>query len=65
MIVVWSIVYIEGLQVIILKKVLSLKIPFVLANSGDPNEMPHYGAFHLGLHRLLKYAFRSLLYTKG
>ena len=30
----------------------SLKIVFVLANSVDPDEMPHYAAFHLGLHCL-------------
>ena len=28
---------------------------FVIANSADPDEMPHYAAFHLGLHCLLKY----------
>ena len=38
---------------------LSLKIDFVLANSADPDEMPHYVAFHLGLHCLSKYWFRS------
>ena len=40
----WSIVYIEGAQVIIKKKYivfLSLKIVFVLANSVDPDEMQH------------------------
>ena len=31
---------------------LSLKIVFVLANSVDPDEMPHSEAFHLGLHCL-------------
>ena len=41
----WSSVYIEGSQVIISKK-NSLKIDFVLANSTDPDEMPHY---HVGL----------------
>ena len=35
--------------------VLSLKIHFVLANSADPDEMPHSAAFHLGLHCLPKY----------
>ena len=38
----WSVVYIEGSQVIISKKnivFLSLKIDFVLANSADPDEM--------------------------
>ena len=29
-----------------------------LANSVDPDEMPHNAAFHLGLHCLQKYAFR-------
>ena len=51
----WSIVYIEGSQVIISKKYtlfLSLKINSVLANRADPDEMPHYVAFHLGLHCL-------------
>ena len=37
---------------------LSLKIGFVSANSEDPDEMPHYVAFHLGLHCLPKYLFR-------
>ena len=34
---------------------LSLMIVFVLANSVDPDEMPHYAAFHLGLHCLPKH----------
>ena len=49
-----TIVY-EGLQVINLKKkiiFLFLMIDFVLANSADPDEMPPYAAFHLGLHCL-------------
>ena len=29
--------------------------PSKLANSADPDEMPHYVAFHLGLHCLPKY----------
>ena len=36
---------------------LSLKTNFVLANSADPDEMPHGAAFHLGLHGLPKYLF--------
>ena len=53
----WSIVYIEGLQVILFKNIIfiSLKIDFVLANSAEPDEMPHYAAFHLGLYCLPKY----------
>ena len=38
---------------------LSLKIDFVKANSADPDEMPHYAAFNLGLHCLPKYLFRG------
>ena len=55
----WSIVYIEGSHVIISKIMvfLSLKIDFVLANNADPDEMPHYAAFHLGLHCSPKYPF--------
>ena len=34
---------------------MSLKIVFVLANSTDPDEMPHFAAFYLGLHCLPKY----------
>ena len=36
---------------------LSPKIGCVLANSADPDEMPHYAAFHLGLPCLPKYLF--------
>ena len=43
---------------------LSLKIDFVLANSVD-DEMLHNVAFHLGLHCLSKYPFRSSWYTEG
>ena len=63
----WSIVYTEGSQVIIEKKnvFLSLKIDFVLANSADPDEMPHNTAFHLGLHCLPKYPFCGFWSSKG
>ena len=45
----WSIIYIEGSQVIISKKYyISSKIDFVFENSADPD----YAAFHLGLHCL-------------
>ena len=30
------------------KKYFSLKIIFVSADGADPDEMPHYAAFHLG-----------------
>ena len=55
----WSIVYTEGSQVKIV--LLSLKIVFVIANSVDPDEMPHYSAFHLGHHSLPKNTFRRSL----
>ena len=64
----WSIVYIEGSQVIISKTnivFLSLIISLVLANRADPDEMPHYVAFHLGLQCFLKYLFRSFWFPKG
>ena len=41
---------------------LSVKIVFVLVNSANPDEMPHYVAFHLGLHCLPQNAFRSHYY---
>ena len=37
---------------------MSLIIVFTLTNSVDRDEMSHYVASHLGLHRLLMYAFR-------
>ena len=51
-----SIVYIKGSLVIISKNIvfLSLKIDIVLANRADPDEMPHYAAFHLDLHCLAR-----------
>ena len=36
-----------------------LTIAFVLVNSVDSDEMLHDAAFHLDLHCLLNYAFRS------
>ena len=41
----WSIVYMEGLYVVIPNKYsvfVSLKINIVLANSADPDELSHY-----------------------
>ena len=51
----WSIVYIEGSSVNFQKIFffLSLMIDFILANSANPDEMPPYAAFHLGLNFLL------------
>ena len=42
-----------------------LKMVFILANSADPNEMPHFAAFHLGLQCWSKCPFRSFQYSKG
>ena len=63
----WSIVYIEGLRVIVSQNIvfLSLNIDLVLANSADADEMPHPAAFHLGLHCLPKHPFRGFWSTKG
>ena len=62
----WSIVYIEGSEVIISQKyIFSVKIDFVLANSADPDEMQHYTVFHLGIQCLLKYLFRGYWCKKG
>ena len=33
-------------------------------DSADPDEMPHFAAFQLGLHCLPQYLFRSFQYTK-
>ena len=35
------------------------KNDFILANSADPDEMPHYAALHMGLLHLPKYPFRG------
>ena len=61
----WSIVYIKGSQVTFQNNnvFLSLKISFVLANNADPDEMPHYAAFHLGLHCLPKYLFTCIQHS--
>ena len=40
-------------------------IGFDLANSVNPDKMPHYVAFHLGLQCLLKYSLRVHQFTKG
>ena len=37
-----------------------MKICFIFANSVDLDEMPHYVAFHLGLHCLPKYLFAGI-----
>ena len=36
-------------------KFLNVDNSFIFANSADPDEMPHHGAFHLDLHCLPKY----------
>ena len=48
---VWSIVYIEGSQVI-LSKIYCISF---LANSADPNEMTQSAALQQGLHSLQKF----------
>ena len=57
----WSIVYISGSQLTIIKHIVNLSlntcIGVVQATGADPDEMPHNVAFHLGLHCLPKYLF--------
>ena len=36
----------------------------ILTDSADPDEMPPYAAFHLGLHCFLKYLFTGILNEK-
>ena len=45
--------------------ILFLKVVFTLTNSADPDTMPPYVAFHLGLHHFPKYLFTGILYTKS
>ena len=33
---------------------------FTITNSEDPDEMPHYATFHMGLHCLKKYTKYTL-----
>ena len=43
---------------------LSLKIVFISAHRAEPDEMPPYAAFHLGLHCLPKYLFTRIRISK-
>ena len=58
----WSIIYSEW-SLVSISKINGISISedqFFLVNSADPDEMPHYVAFHLGLHCLPKYLFRHI-----
>ena len=57
----FSIVYIEGLQIITSKNIafLSLKTDFVLINSAGPDEILPYAQFHLDVHCLPLYPLRG------
>ena len=46
-------------------KFMSMKVVLIIANSGNPYEMQHGAAFHLGLHCLPKYQLSSFQNTKG
>ena len=39
---------------------MSLEIVLMAAKSVDPDEMPHFSVFQLGLHSLSKYQIRDL-----
>ena len=43
----------------------SSKIAFILANSADPDEIPPYAVFYLGLHCLAKYPFTGIQNETG
>ena len=57
----WSIVYIEGVPVVISKDRFCLS----KANSADPDEMPLYAAIHLGLHCLPRYLLGGFWSSMG
>ena len=45
-------------------KIISI-LELLLANSADPDEKPHFVAFHLSLHCLPKYLFTGSQCTRG
>ena len=52
----WSNLYFKGFPVkISIKQCISVLKIFILAKSVDPDEMPSYVAFNLGLHCFPKY----------
>ena len=63
----WSTAYSEEPTVIISKTIMFFffKIDFVIANSADPEEMPHQAEFHLVLNSLQNYLLRDIWSTKG
>ena len=61
----WSIINIEGSQVMKQYCIFSLKIGFVLTNSAYPEEMPLYVVLHLGLHCLQKNTIRGFWSPNG
>ena len=66
MIILSYTIYFKGCDIEIPKYVvvLSLKIVLITTKSIDLDEMPHFVAFHLGLHFLLKYQFMAFQHTK-
>ena len=42
-----------------------LKVVIVLANSEDPDDMPHNASSHQGIHCLIRFTFRIYWYTQG
>ena len=42
-----------------------MKTFYIVTSSVDPDEMQHFGAFHLGLHCLQKYLLWGFRYSKG
>ena len=46
-------------------KIRCISFCLIFANSPDPDKLPHYAAFHLGLHGLLKYPFVGIQSENG
>ena len=57
----------RGVRLYVSKNIVffCLKIFFNSTNRIVADEMPHYAAFHLGLHCLQKYSFSGFPNTKG
>ena len=61
-----SMMYFKGSQVVIPNYYVfpSVGIFLTFTNSVDPDKMPHFAAFHLGLHCLSKYLFSGFQYIQ-
>ena len=63
----WYIIQLKGSQVGT-PKLYYISVPedpFIIANSADPDEIPHFVVSHLSLHYLSVYQTTVVQYTKG